>query len=52
MLNPNLLSSFLSIIKCNYIKGIRLAELSTLPRDVIIQAKALATSISMKKGVS
>ncbi|XP_022321107.2 mutS protein homolog 4-like isoform X2 [Crassostrea virginica] len=30
--------------------GIRLAELSTLPRDVIIQAKALATSIYMKKG--
>lgn len=32
--------------------GIRLAELSTLPRDVIQQAKTLANLISTKRGVS
>lgn len=32
--------------------GIRLAELSTLPRDVIQQAKTLANLISTKRGAS
>lgn len=32
--------------------GIRLAELSTLPRDVIQQAKTLANLIYTKKGAS
>lgn len=44
----------LSIIRLTdfSIIGIRLAELSTLPRDVIQQAKTLANLISTKRGAS